>query len=167
MRRLLRRRRGAVLFEVGLLLPLLALVLAGMVAVGLVQLGRAPAPRAADYAASAMASAAAAGEDLPAAAPSVWTGVRAILGRPEGAWRGSVAVFARGPSGWSEVFRAEAGGLSAEPPRWSVSGGVLSGPAPIDLPVGSRLSVAEVWVAGKETPFGTLGIFWSGQALAR
>jgi Flp pilus assembly pilin Flp len=167
MRRLLRRRRGAVLVEVGLVLPLLALVLSGMVAVGLVQLGRAPAPRAADYAASATASAVAAGEDVSAAVASVWTGVRAILARPEGAWRGSVAVFVRGPSGWSEAFRAEAGELSAGPPRWSVSGGVLSGPAPFDLPVGSRLSVAEIWVAGQETPFGSLGIFWSGQALAR
>ena len=90
-----------------------------------------------------------------------------MLGRPEDAWRGTIAVFERGPSGWSETFRAEAGALSAGPPRWSVSGGVLSGPAPLDLPVGSRLSVAEIWVAGKSTPFGPLGIFWSGQAIPR
>lgn len=164
---LFRRRRGAVLLEVGLVLPLVALVLAGMVSVGLAQLGRAPAPRAADYAASALAAAAVAGESLPAAAPAVWSGVRATLGRPEGAWRGTMAVFERGPSGWSETFRADAGALAADPPRWSVSGGVLSGPAPIDLPVGSRLSVAEVWVAGRSTPFGALGIFWSGQAIPR
>jgi hypothetical protein len=162
-----RSRRGAVLLEMGLILPLIALVLAGMVAVGLAQLDRAPAPRAADYAASALAAAAVAGESLPAVAPALWSGVRATLGRPEGSWRGTVAVFERGPSGWSEAFRAEAGGLVAGPPRWTVSDGILSGPTPLDLPVGTRLSVAEVWVAGRNTPFGTLGIFWSGQAIPR
>jgi len=162
-----RGRRGVAFLEMALLLPLIVLVLMGMVAVGLTQIDRAPVPRAADYAASALAEAAVAGESLPAVVPALWSGVRATLGRPEGSWRGTVAVFERGPLGWSEIFRADAGDLAAGPPRWTVSGGILSGPASLDLPVGARLSVAEVWVAGRRTPFGTLGIFWSGQAIPR